>query len=362
MSNTYKAKSCGAVKDLRGEAQASAIPAKGIAAQSAADLVTKGRGISFAAALMAATGLLFGAGTASALQTPDLSKNDGRIKYVDYRPDDVVPINACEGVITTITFSEGERVENYGSGFSTAWEFATRGNHFYLKPKETQGTTNLIVMTDKRVYTFDVKYSNRRKGVTYRMIFRYPDEEKALAAEKAKAEEKKKLMSQDSIDAAVPSPKDELARLRAEERMSGSSGAGTSEDVDALVKTARIAGKPGYNWAYTMNFGKSPASKDLAPAAVYDDGRFTVIRLPAGAELPAVYQVRAEDGEQIVKTHVDPRTNSVIVEKVCRELRLRNGQAVVGLYNEDYGRLITGTPSKSTMKGLKRGWTEGAKE
>lgn len=328
------------------------------AAPRASRLVKAGRAL----ALSAAACLLFAAGAANALQKPDLSKNDGRIKYVDYRADDVVPINACEGVITTITFAEDERVENYGSGFSTAWEFATRGNHFYLKPKETQGTTNLIVMTDKRVYSFDVKYSKVRRGVTYRMIFRYPVEEKAAAEAKARAEEKKALMNQDPINTAVPSPKDELAQLRAEKRLAGESAAGSAREVDALVKTARTAGRPGYNWAYTMNFGKSPASKDLAPAAVYDDGRFTVIRMPPGAEIPAVYQVRAEDGEQLVKTHVDPRTNAVIVEKVCRELRLRNGQAVVGLYNEDYGRLIAGTPSKSTMPGLKRGWTDGAKE
>lgn len=328
------------------------------AARRAAVLVTTAK----AAAFLAAAGLIFGAGSVHALQKPDLSKNDGRIKYVDYRPDDVVPINACEGVITTITFADDERVENYGSGFSTAWEFATRGNHFYLKPKETQGTTNLIVMTDKRVYSFDVKYSKVRKGVTYRMIFRYPDDEKAAAEAKAAEEKKKALMNRDPIDSAVPSPKDELARLRAETGMTNAAVSASATTPDPLVRTARIAGKPGYNWAYTMNFGKNPDSKDLAPAAVYDDGRFTVIRMPAGAELPAVYQVRAEDGEQLVKTHVDPRTNAVIVEKVCRELRLRNGQAVVGLYNEDYGRLISGTPSKSTMPGLKRGWTDGAKE
>ena len=292
-----------------------------------------------------------------ALQTPTTSQNDRRIKYVDYRADDVVPIQACEGVISTITFSEGEVVENYGSGFSTAWEFATRDNHFYLKPKERQGTTNLIVMTNKRVYTFDVKYSARTKGVTYRMIFRYPDEEKAALEAKAKEDAKKALLQQDAIDSAVPSPKDELARLRAEQGILPG-----EEDPGALVKTARIVGKPGYNWSYTMNFGDSPASKDIAPAAVYDDGRFTVIRMPVGAELPAVYQVLPQDGEQLVKTHVDPRQNAIIVEKVCRELRLRNGSAVVGIYNEDYGRLIQRTPSNSTMPKLQRAWTENAKE
>ena len=335
-----------------------------------------------------ALGLGFGlsvfSGEAAALQKPDTSQHDARIKYVDYRPDDVVPIQACEGMITAITFAPGETVVNYGSGFSTAWEFATRANHFYLKPKMRQGTTNLIVVTDKRTYVFDVKYGASTKKTDYLMVFRYPDEAKAAAEAKAKQEREKALLSQPPIDTTVKSPKE---MYRADMAASGKnmkagtapvpgadaaagtgtgtgtgSGAGLVTDADGNVLAGVPKPAPGFNWAYTMNFGKSPASKDIAPTAVYDDGRFTVIRLPIGAEMPAVYQVLPEDGEQIVKTHVDTKTHSIIVEKVCRELRLRNGQAVVGIYNENWGVLLKDTQSGTTMPGLKRARTKNAEE
>lgn len=323
-----------------------------------------------AAALSVLAGAALAAGfapeSALALQRPDASDRDSRIKYVDYRPDDVVPVQACEGMITAITFAPGETVVNYGSGFSTAWEFATRDNHFYLKPKMRRGTTNLIVVTDKRTYVFDVKYGASAKKTDYLMVFRYPDEEKAAAEAKARKAREKALMSQPPIDTSVKSPKEDWAAAKSVSRKNTAAAAGSNgplvEDASGAAAAAVPKPAPGYNWAYTMNFGKSPASRDMAPSAVYDDGRFTVIRMPVGAEMPAVYQVLPEDGEQLVKTHVDAKTHSIVVEKVCRELRLRNGQAVVGIYNENWGVLVKDTQTGTTMPGLKRAWTKDAED
>ena len=334
-------------------------------------------------AVGAAGSLLFVTTDAAALQKPSKSELDSRIKFVDYRPDDVVPIQACEGMITAITFAPGETVVNYGSGFSTAWEFATRDNHFYLKPKMRQGTTNLIVVTDKRTYVFDVRFGLNAKKTDYLMVFRYPEEEKAAAAAKAEQEHKKEFLSQSPIDTSVQSPKEKYDKKKASQLTAAAAGKNTTAASDISVsdkdKTSAsgesglmtdatggidpaLQPAAGYNWAYRMNFGKSPASRDMAPTAVYDDGRFTVIRLPKGAEIPAVYQVLPEDGEQIVKSHVDTKTHSIVVEKVCRELRLRNGQAVVGIYNENWGVLIKDTPAGTTVPGLKRSWTKEAED
>ena len=82
-------------------------------------------------AVLMTTALL--SGSADALDVPTKSRSDGRIQYVDYKANDVTRINAVNGYITTITFSPGETVVNYGSGYSTAWEFAASENHFFLK-------------------------------------------------------------------------------------------------------------------------------------------------------------------------------------------------------------------------------------
>lgn len=73
--------------------------------------------------------------TSYALETPQRSKADHRIQYVDYNADDVTRVNAANGFITTIIFAPGEEVTNYGSGYSSAWEFATAGNQFFFETK-----------------------------------------------------------------------------------------------------------------------------------------------------------------------------------------------------------------------------------
>ena len=295
-----------------------------------------------AALIAASTGAL-------ALQAPTQSKNDPRIKYVNYRANDVVPINAAPGRISVITFAPGETVVNYGSGFISAWDFATQDNHFYLKPKEANGSTNLFVVTSKnRTYMFDLRYRKQVIDMTYQMAFRYPAEERKQRLEQAKRDEIKKRLLEDSIDSSVPSPREVLA----------------GEQISPEASQNILGGK--YNWNYTMNFGKDPASMDIAPEAVYDDGLFTVIRFRPGADMPTVFQVTGKDpreDETILKTHIDPKTGALVVEKVVREMRLRARNAVVGIYNESYGRLVKDPFRHGTsVPGIRRTFASGASE
>lgn len=308
-------------------------------------------GLAAAAVLSAAVAL-----PAHALKDPDLSEFDRRIKYIDYNPDDVTPINAVEGLITTITFAPDEVVKDYGSGFNDAWEFAPRGNNFFMKAKAAQGTTNLTIVTNKRVYVFDVRYTWNRKTATYRLIFRYPEEE---AARKKAAMERARdlaLLKRDPIDTRVTPPKDRDG-VEPEHGAPMTAGAlvGTNPAGEAAAEREV---SDGYNWDYEMNFGSNPASKDIAPYAVYDDGRFTVIRFRPGQEIPTVYEVKPEDGELLVPRHI--KDGAIVVETVVRELRLRNGQAVVGIYNLGYGKNFKDTPDNTTLPGMKRTFTRAA--
>lgn len=308
-------------------------------------------GLAAAAVLSAAVSL-----PAYALKDPDLSQFDRRIKYIDYNPDDVTPINAVEGLITTITFAPDEVVKDYGSGFNDAWEFAPRGNNFFMKAKAAQGTTNLTIVTNKRVYVFDVRYTWNRNTATYRLIFRYPEEE--AAKKRAKMERARDLanLKQDPIDTRVVPPKDRTAaQTEPGAPMTAGSLVGTNPAGEAAAQ--KNTGD-GYNWDYQMNFGKNPASKDIAPYAVYDDGRFTVIRFRPGQEIPTVYEVKPEDGELLVPKHIE--NGAIVVETVVRELRLRNGQAVVGIYNLGFGRNVKETPDNTTLPRMKRTFTRAA--
>ena len=287
----------------------------------------------FAKSLLALSiGLTLTASADNAASWPTRAKEDARMQYVDYSVNNVTQINAVTGLITTISFEPGETVVNYGSGYSTAWEFSTAGNQFFLKPKAEQATTNLVVITDRRTYLFDVRLTWDKKKTTYHLQFKYPEEEKrraeALQLAKEKAQKRQQMMDQPIIDAKAVSPY---------------VGNGTKETPK----------DSGFNWKYTMNFGSSDVSKSIAPTAVYDDGLFTVIRFDKLSDLPAVYRVLGEDGETLVNRHID-ESGALIIRGVYPELRLRAGSGVVGIYNEGYGTQARTPVNGSTLPGMTR--------
>ena len=251
--------------------------------------------------------------TVWALESPQRSKADHRIQYVDYNADDVTRVNAANGYITTIIFAPGEEVTNYGSGYSTAWEFATADNKFFLKPKDKEGTTNLVIVTNKRVYNLDVHLVAKPSNATYKLTFRYP---------------------QDYIDAQIKAGQEAYVQEQLKKR---------DPDLDGDKKA--------FNYNYSMNFGMSKSSKNLAPVEAFDNGRFTYLRFKPNADFPAVYSVNS-DGEAIINSHVED--GYLVIHGVYPEYRLRAGQDVVGLYNEGYNGGGHTPSSGTTVQGLVR--------
>ena len=180
------------------------------------------RKVLVSAVLTAAAGFMLSFNV-QALETPRRSNEDHRIQYVNYSRDNVVRVNAVNGFITTIVFAPGEKVVNYGSGYSTAWEFADADNMFFLKPKDKEGTTNLVIVTDQRVYNFDVFLVENKANATYKLTFRYPE---------------------DYIKAKIKEGQENYVKQELEK-----------EDPDLNPSGGMI------NYAYTMNFGKSEGSR-----------------------------------------------------------------------------------------------------
>ena len=237
-----------------------------------------------------ALGLLL-SGPAFAAQTPTPSKFDARIGYVTYNPADVVTINTTAGVATHISLQEGESYVTHAFGDAEAWSFAMERNHVFIKPKADLASTNLILVTDQRTYSFKLVYhASKASDVVYSMSFHYPDvaaKAKAVAAERG------------AIEAGFAAPP---ANARTNYTMSG--------------------------------------AKAIAPVNVWDDGKFTYFKFPENRDLPAVYMVDADGQESIVnRNSVGAGSDVVVVQKVNAKWRLRLGQQVLAVFNED---LMTG--------------------
>ena len=257
---------------------------------------------------LALTALLFSVGLAApafALDTPHYSRNDRRIQMTPYNVDDIVLVKASVGRAAHIVLSPSEKILDMASGNSEAWEFKDVGNNIYMKPRLDNADTNLIVTTDKRVYSFELRVVKTNAAPTYRLTFSYPEE---------------------------------ITRNRDRQRQ-------RNYVASAFAATPTIA-----NSNYTMQQGKG--SDDIKPEAAFDDGTFTYIRFARGKEMPVVFKVADNGEEEIINSSV--KGDFLVLHGVYKTMMIRGNSAVIGLYNENYKGGSIGTTTGTKSKNVER--------
>jgi type IV secretion system protein VirB9 len=221
------------------------------------------------------------------------------VSQYEYQPDRIYTVRTGLGITTQIELSPNEKILDYSTGFSGGWELTRRENVFYLKPKNVDVDTNMMIRTATHSYIFELKVvatgwktleQARRAGVEYKIAFTYPSD----------ASFTKEL----------------------------------KKDIDtSALNTVLVAGRSyNFDYDYAMHDKKAPW---LVPAHVYDDGRFTYIlmndmkQFPTG-DFPAIFMRQSEHGEDsLVNTTV--QGNTVIVHGTYPYLVIRHGEHVVGL-------------------------------
>lgn len=232
---------------------------------------------------------------------PAPAGRDSRFRVVDYDPDQVVEITAHVGYLVDLMFAPGEEPVPGGValGDNTAWTFGVAANHVFLKPANTDGTTNLTVVTNRgRVYTFLLQYATRRptekqlsSALNMRVQFRYPEEERARAL----------------AASTKPNPVLAAERLAATERQ-------------------------------IRNIDYYACGHDAAnPDTIFDDGRFTYMRYLGNRELPSIFVVNDDGTEVLANSRTapdDPET--IIVQRVAKRFVFRQGRTVGCVVNKGF--------------------------
>lgn len=224
------------------------------------------------------------------------------IVQYEYQPDKIYEVRTGLGITTQIELSPSETVLDFNTGFSNGWELYRRENVFYLKPKNVDVDTNMMVRTTTNSYLFELKVvasdwisleQAKRAGVHYKVSFVYPNATAAAAEDE-----------EEEFDSR---PKSEIDTTIAKDRF--------------------------YNFDYA--FSTRTKNKWLIPINVYDDGQFTYIRLtdasrfPTG-NFPAVFGREKEGSEDfVVNTTVEG--NTIVVHGIYPFLVVRHGKNVVGL-------------------------------
>jgi len=220
------------------------------------------------------------------------------VQQYEYQTDRIYEVRTGLGITTQIELSPNEKILDFSTGFSAGWDLTRRENVFYLKPKNVDVDTNMVIRTATHSYIFELKVvatnwtalsQAKQAGVQYKITFAYPNDSE-FSAETEKVE-------------AVP-------------RLS------TQLDKDRR-----------YNFSY--DYSTRTRQAWLIPTNVYDDGQFTYVRMsdlksfPTG-NFPAVFGREREGGDDfVVNTTVE--NNTLVVHGTYPYLVIRHGKNVVGL-------------------------------
>ena len=217
------------------------------------------------------------------------------LQEYEYQPDRIYQVRTGLGITTQIELSPNEQVLDYSTGFSSGWDLTRRDNVFYLKPKNVDVDTNMMVRTATHSYVFELKVvatdwraleQAKQAGVQYRITFRYPNDTTFVV----------------------------------------------EKDVGPEADT-RIEKDRRYNFDYSV--ATRARQRWLVPLNVYDDGRFTYVRMAEDSRLPtgnfpAVFGRETERGEDfVVNTSIEG--NTIVVHGTYPYLVVRHGRDVVGL-------------------------------
>ena len=244
-----------------------------------------------------------------ALKTPTPFTYDVRVRGVTYNPHDIVQVETVIGVATHIVLEEDERYITHAFGDSEAWAFTNQGNHYFIKPKEDDASTNLTIITDRRTYYFRLGYHETNDALAmYGVVFLYPDTDKKQTNKIAR-------------------------RLEVEQGFTGMHA--------------------GHNLSYTMS-----GDTDIAPVNAWDSGEFTYFKFAGTRDIPGIYMVDADGKESIVNRNVTGVVNDVVVvHKINSKWILRLGRRALAVFNEAYDvegvASITGTRSPAVLRVIK---------
>lgn len=250
------------------------------------------------------------AGTAVvALEEPEPSPDDTRVRLVDYNELDVVRVIGTMRTSVQVVFGQGEEIVDVAIGDTIAWEPKPRGNILFLKAREPHPPSNLQVVTVRadgttRSYNFELitregDILNNQENVYFAVRFRYPNDVANARRQQVEAQ-------------------------RAADR-----AAAQQQAVEVRLRNAAVNAGP-RNWQYTY-----AGPRSLRPTEVFDNGTTTVISFGNSSRMPSVYFSDGAGNERLANTTIS--NNRIIVQGVAEQIILRRGGAVAGVFNENYG-------------------------
>jgi len=215
---------------------------------------------------------------------------DTRLVQFTYDEDNTFLVLAKPKAVTHLQFAADEMLQSVAAGDTAQWELTPTKNrkNLFIKPKFEGIETSMTVITDKRTYQFVLRSTSDGKKWYQRVSWIYSSslvlEQDALLESQPNA----------PLPAALPEPvaaggiRPLQSKVTPPPVNQGGGGASTLK-LDSLRFTYRVDGEAAFK-----------------PTQVFDDGKFTYLRMPQDVqELPALFAVIEGQEYSLVNYTVD---------------------------------------------------------
>jgi type IV secretion system protein VirB9 len=192
---------------------------------------------------------------------PAPGEGDPRLQSIAYDPNQIVQLSVAQGYQLMVSFAPGEHIETIAVGDSAAWQVTAnkRGDYLFIKSVQSADNSNLTVVTDARVYTFDLVRAFGAGGdLPYAVRFTYP--------------------APPQLSAAPP--------------------------MDQNSYRYRVSG-----------------SRTIRPSALGNDGSTTIIEWPDKVAIPAIFRIDDDGQETLVNSEM--QDGRFVIEGIQNRLVFR---------------------------------------
>ncbi len=220
--------------------------------------------------------------------SPVPSPYDKRIRVFTYSPEMVYNLHCAVGMTTQIALAPGEGlIEDPHVGDSIEWRITGGPTNIYIKPVRPDITTSLSLVTNKRIYQFQL-FSGGTSDYEQMVSFHYPREEEKLR----------------------------IAEVQVKHEQEAAAAQQQSQLVSMQLNPTDLS------FAYDVK-GDAP----FRPLNVFNDGKFTYLLMPKLQDLPAAFLVDAQ-GKLTLVNYIR-RGSYLVIERVASQLMLKLGKEQV---------------------------------
>jgi type IV secretion system protein TrbG len=233
----------------------------------------------------------------SDLSSPVPMHLDPRIRTFAYNADVVFNLPISVGLHTHIVMgADEELIETPKLGETVQWRVTGNARNLYIKALKPDAVTSLTLVTDKRIYQFELRSTTRPELRIQKLVFDYPEQEDAVNVQ----------LGNDSKNIRAAFERQEASRKEGEVQQ------------DELFKKSA-----GY---------RVKGNGELINVETYDDGVRTFVRMPAGVQdLPAVFLAEGASlspvNYTVERKSISGDRDILVIERRAREWLLKLGKA-----------------------------------